>query len=456
MKQLFPAQWILLFFFMASTFARNNQNTIGGNPEENGTIFLGTHAQEQRRLGGDLNNEKTQHGCERLYHSNPEHLWNRLYTALFIRRTKDGILWGCDVSDPLFWRESDYLFTGERYRTVLALLDDFNQSHGERLVTDLLKRALFQRDLLQVFSAITHAPTFGGQQNHARERAAIQQRLAVTIRRLGLNQEQIRQLPSNFDEAVRSKKFSPHFDPKNPGWPFLPGDLFDPKGPWTLLSSTNRETLATNHLGDFNGRSNFQIYVNFPGGKEKLNKFLKMVNAASIDSLPRLPNGTQFVIVRRAVLVNSNGEMYSSPFIESVRSIVHTDTAAEPEVGQVFGDFTFSRKRLLAGQQGGLRPVRPHEMGFPFLVLQSPGIDHLEPHEDNPEGFGSHGERPILSSCIGCHSGNGPVNATSFNLRRSEGRTIETSDTGSEQSLEGLQSLYRWGVLRALMEFAGK
>jgi len=44
-----------------------------------------------------------------LYHADPEHLWNRLHEALFVRVGPDGRTYGQDRLEPLLWRGSKHL-----------------------------------------------------------------------------------------------------------------------------------------------------------------------------------------------------------------------------------------------------------------------------------------------------------------------------------------------------------
>src|SRR5579862_1957061 len=44
-----------------------------------------------------------------VYDSDPNHLWNRLYAALFIRKGPDGELYGTDSLDPYLWPNTTFL-----------------------------------------------------------------------------------------------------------------------------------------------------------------------------------------------------------------------------------------------------------------------------------------------------------------------------------------------------------
>ena len=85
-----------------------------------------------------------------IFDSDPNHIWNRTHSCLFVREGADGTDYGA-VLDPLLWSSTRYLLTGDSYRRALACLDEFVRSHAERIVQDPVKRAIFQHDLWAVF-----------------------------------------------------------------------------------------------------------------------------------------------------------------------------------------------------------------------------------------------------------------------------------------------------------------
>lgn len=117
-----------------------------------------------------------------LYDSNPEHLWNRLFAAFYIRpselpsrpkypddstqldswdrKLRSGELRpgpvvkrieGGDVLSFLAWQKTWYYSEPATFQRADRLLDEFIEAHGERLIDDPLKRAFLQRDLWAVF-----------------------------------------------------------------------------------------------------------------------------------------------------------------------------------------------------------------------------------------------------------------------------------------------------------------
>lgn len=117
-----------------------------------------------------------------LYDSNPEHLWNRLFAAFYIRPSElpsrseyptDSTLldeWdhklrkgelpllpvvnrieGGDIPSFPAWQKTRYYSERATFERADRLLDEFIGTHGERLIDDPLKRAFLQRDLWAVF-----------------------------------------------------------------------------------------------------------------------------------------------------------------------------------------------------------------------------------------------------------------------------------------------------------------
>src|SRR5215471_20317081 len=82
-----------------------------------------------------------------LYDRDPNHLWNRLYRALYRRVSPDGKEHGYDELDPLLWAGTKDLLVDPGYRRAIEVLDEFLTSHSERAINDPVKRAILQRDL---------------------------------------------------------------------------------------------------------------------------------------------------------------------------------------------------------------------------------------------------------------------------------------------------------------------
>src|SRR5205814_1444366 len=86
-----------------------------------------------------------------LYDPNPDHLWNRLHAALLVRTAPSGQQFGQDTVDPILWANTKHLLVGPSHDRAIAVLKEFIDQHGEKLIADPIKRAILQRDLWAVF-----------------------------------------------------------------------------------------------------------------------------------------------------------------------------------------------------------------------------------------------------------------------------------------------------------------
>jgi hypothetical protein len=383
-----------------------------------------------------------------LYHRDPEHLWNRVHAALLIRVGPDGQAYGHDRLEPLLWGESQYLLRGSSADRAVAALEEFVRDKGERLIDDPVKRAVLQRDLWLVFNWLSD-------RTDSPERKRLGDLLAAVIHRVALSPEQIARLPDNYAAAVASGRVADRFDRDRPERSYLPPDLMKPDGPWVCVGRTNGPA-APQHLAEGGGNrftnSTFLVFLKFPVGREATLDFLKRLatfdkplyvpntDEKSSRSLPNLPNqdlpqwprGTEVALVRRAMLIDSNGRVVASPLTESVQlRVMRTDTPAmtaktveelyrlpggAPDA-QAFFEFRLTRAALFAGDAGGLRDEsgeRDFKTGF-----------NAHPWDEFGDGTSpANGSRPFpergqpfknnRASCLGCHQYPGVYSFNSF------------------------------------------
>jgi hypothetical protein len=304
------------------------------------------------------------------------------------------------------------------------------------LIADPLKRAWFQRDLLAVNDWLS-LPS----DERVQSRSELQRRIAEVIRRVALSEDQGQKLPDNYEDAVRGHVFPTNYDPRDPQRPFLPADLFDPKGPWVALGEQRGRPVASDHLEFFNGRSIFLVFFQVPGGRAKTLEYLaKLRNIPKTwgpnpDLLPLLqpeksdlsplvpypeppqfPIGTRMALVRQAVLIGSSGRPMRTHLTESVQMrvyrAIHFDLGGRGIHSQDFFEFRLSREELFCGQAGGLRAVASGEKEFPFFM--SHGIDMFERENETPESW----EDVVLLSCSACHETSGMHSFLSYSRER--------------------------------------
>jgi hypothetical protein len=374
--------------------------------------------------------------AQAVYASDPNHIWNRLFRLFYVRHGRDERQYGGNEIDPYLWPETKYLLSGSSHKEALELLDQFLQTQSETLVADPLKRALFQRDLLAVYDWLSSSfdePAPG--------RTELQKRVAEIIRRLALSEDEIRKLPDNYDDAIRAHVFPTSYDPADSQRPFLPDDLFAPKGPWVCLGEAQGHPVASDHLEFFHGRSIFLVFFQVPGGRAKTLDYLSKLRnipktwGANPDLLPFLrkgqadlaglvpypeppqfPIGTRMALVRQIVLVDSDGHPIRTQLTESVQMrvyrAIHFDLGGAGTHSQDFFEFTLSRERLLSGQAGGLRAVAPEDKEFSFF--RAHGNDIFESDNEKPESQ----EGVVLLTCSGCHEFAGMHSFLSYSRHR--------------------------------------
>ena len=421
-----------------------------------------------------------------IYDPDPQHLWNRLHRALWVRTGPDGKEYGHDRLDPLLWPETKYLVEGKSHEQAIAVLDEFLEKQGEGLVQDPLKRAILQRDLWAVFdwTAEPDANTQEAQLGRVPpERRALQLRLARCIRGLALTAEQIKDLPDNYAAAVTSQAFAEAYDPDHPERPFLPTDLFQKDGPWVEVEADNGSTVtASRHVYDFGARSAFRVFLRLPQGRKAALDYLaelrdfprpwaptrepdsKRDTLVLNPELPQFPAGTQAALVRQMLLLDKEGRIATTRVTESVQIRVFQaiakrapEATRRPAAEQEFYEFRRSRTLLFAGKTGGLRPLGRDDKDFATQLLVLPADEFELPQDDVP--FERRMVQP-MTSCLGCHDRPGVYSFRTYTGGDyPRGRYYlpdlqENGDAGQEGELSAMRKReqYSWGLLQGLWE----
>ncbi|HTL27628.1 MAG TPA: hypothetical protein VL282_00340 [Tepidisphaeraceae bacterium] len=414
-----------------------------------------------------------------LYDANPNHLWNRLHRVLLVRTALNGQDFGDDTIDPLLWTSTHHLLDDESHKKTIDVLDEFLATHGERLIADPLKRAVLQRDLWAVFDWAAQGGGYA-EPDFESQRRALELRLAEIIRRIALSKDEIAALPDTYEAAVKSQRFPKAFDPDHPA-PYLPADLFDAKGPWISLAKPGDGIVAPVHTRDFDARSIFEIFLRIPDGRKAgmdylqslndvLPKILPANNSATTrdvplkytpeimlnPKLPQFPVGTQLALVRRALLVDRNGELRPTHLIESVqlryyREIADAEHRTDPKE-QAFFEFRFSRRALLADPSGALNALTKDSKDFEFVKFDSMGIDPFEADKDRDARYTS----SSMATCVGCHSQAGVNSFNSFTRRFgpvtfSPELTDASPDYQAKVTMIEKRERFDWGLLQGIL-----
>jgi hypothetical protein len=427
------------------------------------------------------------HGSENgvtIYDPNPTELWNRLHSVIFVRADIPSTTQVPDALDPPLWFHTAYLLAKPSHEDVLTILDEFLQTHGERLIHDPVKRAILQRDLWWVFDwSVEREPDRPGEPAYDKEKQELQSRLVEVMRRLALTPDEIHALPANYAQAVASGQFAKEYDQAHPDRPFLPPDLFDPNSSWVAIGENGaNEPVAPGHVHAFS-RSSFLVFVRLPGGRKATFDYLQTLwdfprpwiprpddprHEQTIENpeLPQFPAGTQVALVRQMMLFDSQGNIEGTPITESVqirvyrtvtaldRSNAETDSSPAEMIkssGQDFYQIRLSRPRLFANRAGGLRATERDEKEF--AMFSSFGADEGSPNQHIPLDK----YQPVLQMCFWCHRGAGinSVNSRSRLLKpnyREHDAPAGASGTDrqwweGDQDIGWKQNRYDWGLL---------
>jgi hypothetical protein len=414
------------------------------------------------------------------YDANPKHLWNELNSALFARVAPDGTVYGLDELDILYWSGTEHLLTEPSHSAAIQVLDRFIQVHGERLLRDPFKRALLQRDLWELFDWAA----MPGKSDHPAQRAELEERLAMVIRRMALSEGEIAGLADNYASAAPN--------------PDLPRGLFTPDGEWITARSNDATLgfLASRHTEGFNGHSVFLVMVRLPQGRTQTVDYLNslrdfdgplvyarrqtdgtrrlMINP----DVPQFPAGTEWALVRRLCVIDREGHIRPTSLIESIRLRRYDSIeplrlhdggsgAASDRPAQQMFEFDMDRMH-----GGALRALAPGELDFQFVHFMSQGGDPFElpfssvDRTPNPAAA----RHATLSTCHQCHALPGIRSVASFNRENVSTQTVQrlqattelppemarsyTPPPNAQQETEStVQWKYRqfdWGVLQGL------
>lgn len=400
----------------------------------------------------------------RLYDSDPNHLWNRLYRSLYQRIGRDGRQYGYDELDPLLWPSTTYLLKQPAYDQAIARLDEFLATHAETAITDPLHRAILQRDLWAVFDWTTTV------RGDPAAKLNLQRRLVQVMKRLALSSKQVAALPNTYAKAVDAKRFASAYDSTRREQSFLPPDLFDRTGPWVSLSARGGWAIASVHLDGFSGRSVFLVFLNLPDGRKATLKYLRELadfprpwlidpdmpgGVLPNPELPQFPPGTQLLLVRKMLLIDNQGNLQATNIVEDLQIRIHRTVPSgtsdlingnrnQARMAMDVYEFKLSRSKLFVGEGGGLRAVMAGEKEFP--IFQSHGIDLFELASP---GFSFDRElRETLTACPACHSRPGIHSLLS---RKREGILASWDPNYEVVGATGWKERqYNWGLLQGL------
>jgi hypothetical protein len=399
------------------------------------------------------------------YSPQRDHIWNQVHRRLFERFTNGGKILGCDEVDPLLWPATEHILVDPAYHETLKLLDEFINSHSEKLVRDPLKRAIFQHDLWSVFDWLADTSYPDDRQKsdqHLAHREQLESRLALIIKSVALTRAEITRLPDNLNQ-LRQVRHSHDF-------PELPNTAAGSEGSWELFGLESRLPVAPMHANIVSPRSAFFVYLKLPVPSSTADyveqlKTYSRTRPTKEDCYkrpckpPQFPAGTQVALVRRAMLIDVDGNPVISPITESIqlrkylavpaipRGFLHTSQHFPIPNSQLFAEFRCRRALLLRGDQS-LHQLGPSETAFePRGNLPNVG-DYIEKYGDT--------RHTPLQFCAGCHMGPGVTSFMSY-VQIFEGDKFRaprfTTEAGEQEiAIQHLISLTAWKLLDNFMK----
>lgn len=386
-----------------------------------------------------------------LFDADPNHLWNRLYAALFLRTDVSQKVFYPDSGDLLFWTEMKHLRTEPSRGAAIRLLDEFVARPVESQPPAPLSRALLQSELWAAYDWAE------------RKDEVLRARLGAAIGRLLLSRKEIDALPDNYAATAATKTFPDLPEAAHPKAPFLPADLLAPGGPWVCLGYDGERPMASQHVDGAEGRSAFLVFLRLPAGRAATLAYLEQILAVErlflperdlpkgLEKLegklnrpaklnpdvPQIPPGTMVALVRRMVLIDDEKKLVVSHLTQSVALRVYREIAEDLSLpgarhAQEFHEFMLDRPALLAGRAPSLRTRGADEPAFGFgPQLAHYGIDPF----DEPERI-----RPFIKGtqgCVMCHRLPGVFSVNSIanlvGLRSKPSRTLRETTVESEQ-----------------------
>jgi hypothetical protein len=387
------------------------------------------------------------------YAPDPDHLWNRLHRALFVRAAPDGSP-RVHATDPLLYEGGTFLLEGEPHRRAVALLDEFLAGPGDRPVDDPLKRLFFQRDLWAAFDyAAWYPDDWVNHSRHEPAAVALRTRLARAVGRLALGGREIDALPDNYALAVKSKRYPADHDPDHPGRPFLPADLLDPAGPWVRFDETGAGPMTPRHFAGAGGRAAHVVFLRLPGGRAETERYLKALDR---DTVKQFPPGTMVAMLRRALAVDRSAKVRVTPVTELVQVRVYRRIPKDPRANfhgdfgeQDVYEFVLDRGALFAGRHG-LRSVGPEDPAEPFARDGANDPFERAARPDAPRGEAQ------LKTCIQCHQAPGVHSVLSMErgLREGHAEVFRTYawDVEMNSTVRAKVNKFNWGLLQGMLE----
>ena len=364
-----------------------------------------------------------------IYDDDPQHLWNRLFAALYIRPSHIpdeaggaavARIEGGDIIDFLGWAGTTYWDEPDVNAGLNAVVDEFLADDGAARIDDPLYRAILLRDVWAAFDFLTDQNIRRkGSIQIRRQRTELCSKLARIMQGLSLSDSEVEALPDNYQTAIESGEFITS-GALNPSGNYLPGGLFSRPQEWVEIDFFQPDLhedlsarLITLHTRSYRARSYFRVFYRFPGGRTQLTAYLQELNETGIDwkqaaqdgfillkpDAPQIPVGTELALIQFMMTLNSDLQPVPTSVVESVRmrSYLNVDGAADREsntgVGMNVMEYTLKRLLLFDDLRHGGLAREGDEIPLYRVIFQG---------EKDPD-WGHDGRKALFQQCVDCH-----------------------------------------------------
>jgi hypothetical protein len=365
-----------------------------------------------------------------IYDADPQHLWNRLFAAFYIRKIHLPVepkgkpitrIEGGDYIDFFGWGRTTYWSSPNTTKRLNKLLDEFLNKDGHKLISDPLKRAVLLRDLWAAYDFLTgqNIKRFGSVETRKR-RDLLCGKLAKVIESLTLTQKEINTLPDNYAAAVKSKAFlaEHNFDPKIN---YLPVGLLTQPDEWAEIDFRHPDIhedlslrLVTMHTREYRGRSYFRIFYRFPKGRKQLTAYLAQIDKNGVDwrtaaqngfiflkkDVLQIPVGTEVALLQFMMTLDKQLRPSPTPIVESIRlrtfpSVDGSDGAdTNTGLGMNVMEYTLKRSLLFDNLKHGGLHREPDDLGLYRVIIQP----------DTAPDWGTVKRKVLHQQCADCHT----------------------------------------------------
>lgn len=366
-----------------------------------------------------------------IYDGDPQHMWNRIFAALYIRPRElpaaDGMpamvrYEGGDVIEFLAWGKTTHWSSEQVVQHVDRLLDEFLAKDGARQISQPLQRAVFQHDLWALYDHLIdqNIRRVGDAKTRAR-RDLLCRKLAECIQQLALPSAELNQLPSTFPLAVESGAFAPRHN-LDATVNYLPHGLLNRPDEWVEIDfyfpnmhEDIMDRFISLHARSLLGRSHYRIFYRFPEGRQQVVSYLKQLEETGIDwkraaqfgfipppqPTAQIPDGTEVVLLQLMMSIDDQLRPVPTNIVESLQARVfcHTDGSNSTETNTGVGinvlDYRMKRHLLFDNcKAGGLEREQEDQPQYRVAI---------DGNKATAPDWGFADKTVLFQQCVDCH-----------------------------------------------------